>query len=77
MHLNAKRIIFRVNRGHELPQIAQDSNFAHHLQLHNRVGINLIVQLRVLNKSVLILYECKDLSFVKTLKLVPYQNQIK
>ena len=48
---------------------AVDSNFAHHLQLLNRFDINLIAQLRVLNKSVLILY--------RTLKLMSYHNQIK
>ena len=48
---------------------AVDSNFAHHLQLLNRFDINLIVQLRVLNKSVLILH--------RTLKLISYHNQIR
>ena len=55
---------------HAACQIAQDSHFVHRSQLHNRLGINLIVQLRVLNKSVLILYDCKDLSFVKIFKLI-------
>ena len=54
----SSEIIFRVNGGHAACQIAQD--FAHRLQLHNRLGINLIVQVRVLNKSVLILYEKKN-----------------